>query len=217
MNVLVINGSPRKNGNTATMLNHAINGAKSEGATAELVNLYDLTFKGCVSCFACKRKDRNGSPRCFIKDELSPVFEKFGKADAIIIGSPIYVGHTTSSTWAFIERLLFPYVSYEEGIPTFFDRKISAGLIFTMGASEERVKVAGFDRVPAWTETIFKAVLGSGESISSVDTIQFDDYTKYAASRFDPSKKEKIRNEQFPRDCAKAFDMGARFAKESHD
>ena len=55
---LFINGSPRKNGNTAQLLKRAMDGAREAGAEVELVNLYDrsLNYKGCMSCFACKIK-----------------------------------------------------------------------------------------------------------------------------------------------------------------
>lgn len=74
---MFINGSPRKNGNTAKLLNRAIEGAKDAGAEVELVNLYDrdLVYKGCMSCFACKVKGgRKGV--CSFKDGLQPVVNK---------------------------------------------------------------------------------------------------------------------------------------------
>ena len=52
MYVLAINGSPRKNWNTATLLNKALEGAAAQGVQTELIHLYDLNFKGCISCFA---------------------------------------------------------------------------------------------------------------------------------------------------------------------
>ena len=57
MKVIGINGSPRKNCNTATMVKKALDGAQSKGAKTELIHLYDLDYKGCKSCFACKLKD----------------------------------------------------------------------------------------------------------------------------------------------------------------
>jgi multimeric flavodoxin WrbA len=54
--VIAVNGSPRKRWNTAMMLEHALKGAESKGAETELIHLYDLDFKGCTSCFACKLK-----------------------------------------------------------------------------------------------------------------------------------------------------------------
>ncbi len=57
MKVMAFNGSPRKTWNTATLLGQALEGAASQGAETELIHLYDLSYQGCVSCFACKRKD----------------------------------------------------------------------------------------------------------------------------------------------------------------
>ena len=84
MYVLAINGSPRKNWNTATLLNKALEGAAAQGAQTDLIHLYDLNFKGCISCFACKRKDGKSYGKCAYHDDLSPVLEKIEKADAII-------------------------------------------------------------------------------------------------------------------------------------
>ena len=50
MKLIAINGSPRKNKNTATLIKHALDGATSAGAETELIHLYDLNFKGCISC-----------------------------------------------------------------------------------------------------------------------------------------------------------------------
>jgi multimeric flavodoxin WrbA len=209
--VLGINGSPRKSWNTATLISHALDGAESVGAKTELVHLYDLSFKGCVSCFRCKRKDYKGPWRCLVEDALAPVLEKAEKADALVIGSPIYIGEMTSSTRAFIERYLFPFVSYDAAPPTRFTGKVSIGIICPMGATAEASDKAGFAAIPERTAAIFKRIVGSGESIASVDTLQFDDYGKYAASRFNPVEKARIRKEIFPTNCQRAFDMGVRF------
>lgn len=61
MKILAVNGSSRKIWNTAILLNKALEGAESQGAETELVHLYDRNFKGCTSCFACKRKDGKNS------------------------------------------------------------------------------------------------------------------------------------------------------------
>jgi len=54
MKVMAFNGSPRKKWNTGTLLEKALEGAASRGAETELIHLYDIDFKGCISCFACK-------------------------------------------------------------------------------------------------------------------------------------------------------------------
>jgi len=57
MKVMAFNGSPRKKWNTATLLEKALEGASSKGAETELIHLYDLNYKGCISCFSCKMKN----------------------------------------------------------------------------------------------------------------------------------------------------------------
>ena len=107
MKALAINGSPRKNQNTAKLLQAALDGAARKGAETELVNLYELQYKGCVSCFACKRKDRPHG-HCVMRDELAPVLRKAYDAEILILGSPIYYMNITSGMAAFLERLLYP-------------------------------------------------------------------------------------------------------------
>ena len=92
MKVIAFNGSPRKKWNTATLLEKALEGAASRGAKTELIHLYDLNFKGCISCFVCKTEGGKSYGRCAVKDDLTPIFRKIEKADAIILGSPIYFG-----------------------------------------------------------------------------------------------------------------------------
>ena len=72
MKLIAFNGSPRKKRNTATLLEHACKGAKSEGAKTELIHLYDLDYKGCTSCFACKRIGGKRYGHCAVKDDLLP-------------------------------------------------------------------------------------------------------------------------------------------------
>ncbi len=88
MKIILLNASPRKNWNTAQLLQSAQKGAESVGAETEFVNLYDLNFTGCRSCLACKRigAQRN---KCYWHDDLSPLIEKILSADAVIIGTPI--------------------------------------------------------------------------------------------------------------------------------
>ena len=81
--IIAINGSPRRNGNTAELLQHALRGAEETGAETELVHLYSLDFKGCLSCFYCKRKDVEHGV-CAVKDDLFPVIERVKAADALI-------------------------------------------------------------------------------------------------------------------------------------
>ena len=79
MHVMAINGSPRKKWNTATLLEHALAGAAAKGAQTEMIHLYDLNFKGCTSCFACKLKGGKSEGRCALKDEARRFWTESGK------------------------------------------------------------------------------------------------------------------------------------------
>lgn len=215
MKALAINGSPRKNWNTATLLNKALEGAASEGAEIELMHLYDLDFKGCTSCFACKIRGGKSYGRCAIKDELTPLLKEIEEeAGAIILGSPIYFGTVTGEMRSFMERLMFPYLTYTNPPGTLFPRKISAGFIYTMNVSEQEMKEY-YGWHTGTNERVLSLLFGHAESLFSCDTYQFEDYSKVVADRFDPEKKAKQRREVFPRDCEKAFEMGVRFAKKT--
>jgi len=215
MKLLAINGSPRKRWNTATLLAHAMDGAKSAGATTKLVHLYDLDFQGCTSCFSCKRLGGTWYGRCAMKDDLSPVLEKAAKADAILVGSPIYFGITTGETRSFLERLMFPYLVYDPDRSSLFPRKIRTGFIYTAGASGQMVRERGFDRNVQGTEMAMERIFGSCESLWVTDTYQFADYAKYMSTAFNPEEKKKRRDEQFPIDCRKAYELGARLVRTS--
>lgn len=215
MKIIAFNGSPRKEWNTATLLKKALEGASSQGAETELIHLYDLKYKGCISCFACKKKDGVSYGKCAVKDALRPIFEKVETVDAVIFGSPIYLGTITGAMQSFMERLIFPYIIYSDPPASLFPKKIHTGFIYTMGVTEEAMNRFGYQQRFANIERLMKIIFGSGETLLSFDTYQFEDYSKVVAPRFDPVQKLKRRKEIFPQDCQKAFEMGARLvAKE---
>jgi multimeric flavodoxin WrbA len=214
MKVIAINGSPRKNKNTATLLNKALEGASSRGAETELIHLYDYNYKGCISCFACKLKNGKSYGKCALKDDLAPILEKVSNADAIIFGSPIYLYSITGAMKAFLERLVFQYLVYDKNHSSIFPRKMPSGFIYTMNVTNEKFK-AEYEDVLKPIKLYIKNTFGYFESLVVNDTYQFDDYSKYVASLFDEKKKRKVREEQFPKDCKDAFDMGVRFVEEA--
>lgn len=215
MKILAINGSPRKNKNTATLLNKALEGAASKGAETEIVHLYNQNYKGCISCFSCKLKNGKNYGKCALKDDLAPILEKAANADAIILGSPIYLGSITGVMRSFLERLVFPYLSYTPDHSSLFPRKIQTGFIYTMNVSRKRMQDSGYEHEFKFTETYLTKIFGSFEALFVNDTYQFDDYSKYVATLFDETEKAKVRKIQFPKDCDNAFDMGVRFATQT--
>jgi multimeric flavodoxin WrbA len=216
MTIIGINGSPRKNWNTGTLLAKALEGAASKGARTELIHLYDLSFKGCTSCFACKSIAGPSSGRCAYKDELSPLLKKIeAEADAIIVGSPIYFGNMTGETRSFMERLLFASLVYSNPPRCVFPRKIKSGLIYTMNVNEEMSAERGYQTLFRSTEDSFRRVFGSAETFCSYDTYQFPDYSKVVMEYMDPAKKAERRKTVFPEDCRKAFEFGCRLASKT--
>ena len=215
MKVIAVNGSPRKNWNTATLLEKVIEGARSQGAKTSLVHLYGLNFRGCISCFACKKRGGESYGTCAVKDDLTEIYAEIKEASALILGSPIYFGDVTGIMRSFLERLLFPYLAYESPPRTLFPRKIRTAWIYTMNAPEESAKRLDYDRLFSANESVMRMVFGHSESIMSYNTYQFQDYSAMVADRFDVEQKEKRRREIFPIDCQKAYDMGVALTKKS--
>ncbi|WNY24603.1 flavodoxin family protein [Methanolapillus millepedarum] len=210
MHAIAINASPRKNHNTATILKHALDGAASAGATVETIHLYDLNYKGCTSCFACKRKDDKNPGHCAMKDDLTPILEKIRDADVLLLGSPIYIWDVTGEMRSFMERLIFPNLSYENLNPS--SKKLQSAFFFTMNMPKDAAQIytGVFE---ANTKIFERAFAGRAEILAVYDTYQFNDYSKYAAARFDESHKAKVKAEQFPKDCAAAFEIGKKLAQ----
>lgn len=207
MKTIILNGSPRKNWNTAMMLKEAQRGVESVGAEAEYIDLYDLSYTGCRSCMACKRKDGERC-KCFWKDDLSPVIDRIFDADALIIGSPNYLGNITSQVYALIERLHFCALSYDN-YSNYFQGKVNVGVILTMNAGKE-IYEKWYKESMAMQLAPLKGLNGSFEILPCCDTLQVKDYSKFNMAGFDEAHKKRMREEQFPLDLKEAFSLGAR-------
>ncbi len=210
MKILAFNGSPRKKWNTATLLNKALEGAASNGAEIEMIHLYDLNYKGCISCFACKMRGGKSYGTCALKDDLTPILEKVHEADAIILGSPVYFFRVTGEMRSFMERLMFPYLEYSDPWRSLLDRKIKVGIIYTMNITEEEMKELAQGYSLDANQSILEMIFGTAESLFCFDTYQFEDYSKVVADRIDVKAKGLRRKKVFPRDCEKAYEMGCR-------
>lgn len=209
MKVIGINGSPRKKWNTATLVQDALDGAAEAGAETELFNLYDLDFRGCTSCFACKRigLEEHG---CAMRDGLTPVLDAIDGANALVVGSPIYFNGLSAMTDAFLERLLFPRVSYGNG-PSFCEHPVRMAYVYTMNVTEDQLAHYGIDinRFRRFT----RRLTGSEPlELYCYNTWQYPDYDGYEHQIFDMESKRVQRDEVFPRDREAAKDLGRRLA-----
>jgi len=210
---MAFNGSPRKKKwNTVTLLKNALKGAASVGAETELIQLYDLNFSGCISCFSCKRINRKQDGVCAVQDDLTSVLDRVKHTDALIIGTPVYYGTESASTRALLERLCFPYNKYAKDMRTLFPRPICTAVIYTMNVGEELLEVMGYRRHFALTKMILERHFGACELLASTDTLQYSNYDKYESEKFDKKAKTKRHAEVFPEDCKRAFQLGVRMA-----
>ena len=213
MHVLAFNGSPRKNSTTATLLEKALEGAASQGAETELIQLNELSIKGCQGCFRCKERGGKSYGKCVQTDDMTPLYEKIEQADAFFVGSPLYFGTITASAKMFVERL-YPYLNYGN-LSSNFPKKINTGLIYTMGVNDQEMTM--FEQHIQFNQMIFSMLFGSAETLLSTDTFHVKDYSKIVADALEAlvDRKLKHQREEFPKDCEKVFEMGARFVKES--
>ncbi len=212
--VVILNGSPRKNFNTATLLKEAQRGAEDAGAQVEFVHLYDLNYKGCVSCLVCKRKGNTTNGLCFYKDDLRPVLEKCLAADAVIVDSPVYHSYPTGMFRSFLERFMFPAHTYMKdgkgGVKRVLDKTLPVGVIMTMNCPEDLAEKINYLTVLDENENSLRHVFGYSETLYAYDTYQFTDYSKYDCDLFDEPHKARVRETDFPVYKQKAYEMAQR-------
>jgi multimeric flavodoxin WrbA len=110
MKVLGINASPRKDGNTQTLVQAVLEGAAEKGAETRLVNLREMEIKGCLGCDGCK-KDLG---HCVQKDDLPRLMKEMTMVDAIVMGTPVYWYHVSAQFKTLVDRL-YCFVGFETG------------------------------------------------------------------------------------------------------
>ena len=205
----MIDGGPRKNFNTASMLQKFAEGAKATSDQMEVktVRLYGLDYKGCMSCMACKIKGK-ASNVCKFKDELTPVLEEIAQADALVLGSPIYFGDVTAQMRAFLERLAFPWLSYNDYSLT-APKRMPVVLMETMNGLPERNNSQGYGSM----EYCIKAALGEPERLIAYNTYQVKNYDRFELASFSEEAKRQWRDEHWEQNLQQAFDAGKRLAE----
>ena len=115
MRVLLINGSPRQNGNTNVALKEIAGTLESKGIEAEIFWLGNKPVRGCICCNACSNRDLG---RCAFDDDVcNRLVERLADADAIVVGSPTYYGQPSGALLAVMQRVFYSARRYVEGKP----------------------------------------------------------------------------------------------------
>lgn len=163
MKILAISGSPRKSGNTEQAMTKVLEKAQQAGAKVEWVRIYDLEYKGCIACEACKdSKDKY----CVIKDGITPLYRKINDADLVVIGSPIYFGRITGPLKCLIDRF-YAFVLRD------YTLKLPAGKKFVS------VTVSGGPSEQfAGEMTYFKEWFGQFLKMDIIDTLHIGDLSE---------------------------------------
>ena len=216
MKFYLFNGSNRKEGNTAKLLDATAQGIsdtliKNDAqASINIINLYDLDYKGCKSCYHCKKEDGKYYGICPIKDDLLELLPEVWSSDGIVIGSPIYFGNVSGETRSFLERLMFPKLDYgneslAENIPTAF--------IYTMDLDKQKADVLYTESVYNNIERFLRYTFKEVQSIKSHDTYQFNSYSIQENTKLEDDIKRKENEEEFEKDIENSYKMGVNIAE----
>jgi multimeric flavodoxin WrbA len=130
MKVLGVSGSPRRGGNTDTLIQTGLEVLAGEGLATEFLSLADRPVKPCIACGGCGKCD---DPRCVQEDPaFDGIVERFIEADGFLIGSPVYFGSATPQTMALLDRV--GYVARQKD--NFLRRKTGAAVVVARRAGQ---------------------------------------------------------------------------------
>ena len=208
--IIIIDGGPRKNMNTAKLLQSFAEGAKSAGNDVEVktIRLYDLDYKGCMSCMACKLKGK-AQNICRFKDALTSVLEEIALADGLVLGSPIYFGEVTGQMRAFLERLAFPWLSYNDYSLT-APKRMPVLLVETMNGTPDRNNSNHYGTM----EWCISSALGEPQRIVAYNTTQVAKYDNYELGGFSEEAKHAWRDAHWEEDMQKTYEAGRQMAEQ---
>jgi multimeric flavodoxin WrbA len=148
MKVIGFIASPRKEGNTAWIINKILEGSKEQGAETQAWYFNDLDIKPCQGCLGCKQ----GDLRCLINDDMQKLYNALEHADALVLGSPIYMGQMSAQAKIFTDRLFAQHSPRFS--PHFKDRNAGKKLIlvFTQGNPDSSMFQSYYD----YTKKMFR-------------------------------------------------------------
>lgn len=167
MKVLLLNGSPKPNGNTAHALREMADVFAQEGVEAEIIQIGNQDIRGCIACGSC---GRNG--KCVFDDAVNAIAPKFEAADGLVIGSPVYYASANATLMAFMQRLFYS---------THFDKTMKVGASITIarrgGCSatyDEMNKFFGISGMPIASSQYWNSVHGGapGQVLEDAEGMQ---------------------------------------------
>ena len=167
MRVLMINGSPRKNGNTSIALAEMERIFQEEGMETQVVQVGNENIRGCIACLSCKQKGK-----CVFDDLVNQIAPQFEAADGLVIASPVYYASANGGLISFLDRLFYS---------TLFDKTMKVGAAVAVarrgGVSatyDELNKYFAISGMPIATGQYWNAVYGreKGEAQEDAEGLQ---------------------------------------------
>ncbi len=131
MKVLMINGSPRKEGNTYTALHEMEKIFEKEGIETEILHVGNKDIRGCVACLSCKK-----TGKCVFDDMVNEAASKFQASDGLVVASPVYYASANGTLISFLDRLFYS---------TGFDKTMKVGA--SMAAARRGGLSASYDQL----------------------------------------------------------------------
>lgn len=213
MKGIIINGSPRKNGNTISLLNKVIEGLNDSACETKTVHLRDLKFTGCLSCLACKVKGNKCNGLCALRDELRPILEEILDSDILVLGSPIYYHSPTAFTRAFMERLLFAPLDYSNPGSFVLTKKIQNALVLTMHVmNDELFDSMNYSQILGASAKAME-MLGPNEMLYFRGLSVFPNHEKYLMQQKFADILDNMRKDHFEEYQKQAYELGQRLVE----
>ena len=163
--VLLINGSPRKNGNTFTALSEVAQALNEQGIETEIAWIGNKAIRGCIACGSCKTK---GNGQCVFNDDVcNEMIRKMNSADGLVVGSPTYYGTPNGSVLSLIHRMLFAGADVE-------NKPAAAVVVCRRGGASAAFQTLQMPfqmkNMPIVTSQYWNIVYGRDEGQAALDT-----------------------------------------------
>ena len=129
MNVVFLQGSPRRGGNTETLCARMAEAMRSKGAAVEMLRLADMNIGGCTECFACQKVA--DAPGCPIEDDMHVVYDGVLAADAVVLATPVFCWCMTAQLRAALDRF-YAFCKFGEGAAGKFIKCLIDGKRFAL-------------------------------------------------------------------------------------
>ena len=166
MKVLLINGSPRKKGNTFLALSEVAKTLEAQGIESEIVQIGNKAVRGCIACGQCQMKQLN---RCVFDDDIcNHISEKLDTTDALVVGSPVYYGQPNGAVLSLIQRMFFSAGSKVQNKPA------AAVCVCRRGGATSAFETMNLPfqmmNMPVVTSQYWNIVYGREEGQAALDT-----------------------------------------------